>query len=150
MSIPNADLTKINEVIGNLVKTRKIFTAYNVTTILRRCNFHTAHADVQIAVKAFDLAKVEYVVEPARNAGFKNNASFKVIPNIYFHKDTLRSEVDAFEQDMLNLVNAGASAPKTAPSAPIVGGPLLTLGKHIKAPVKSVTQTPVTPVATKT
>lgn len=126
-----ADSKDIVSVINTLVNAGKIFTAYNVTLILRRSGYQTNHPSVRNEIRAYPFGGNNYKESLALNPEFSNSASgFTQVPNIYHPNNASRSEIDAFEQSVLDSVKLGMSAinPPSTP-APKVGGVVLQLNK---------------------
>ena len=127
MTAPTADTARITTIIDNLVKTHKVFTAYHVTLILRKCGFIANHSDVRQVIRGYDFASADYKIEVAQNSALTTP------PNIYFHISTPSHEVEALEKELADAIPRGTihDAPKVA--TPIVGGPVLTLSKKVVA-----------------
>lgn len=129
MTAPTADTARITVVLENLIKTRKVFTAYHVTLILRKCGFIANHSDVRQVIRGYDFASADYKVELAKNSALTTP------PNIYFHISTTAQEVEALEKELADAIPRGTihDTPKVA--TPIVGGPVLNLSKKVVAKV---------------
>lgn len=118
-------------VIENLIATKGIFTAYHVTTILRKCGFQVPHNDIRSILEKYDLAAKGY------NKTLTVTGVFKVQAFIYHPKNVPQQELLNFENDLAQKIKDGKD------NSPVPSTLATPNVQPIKTPVAVPTSAPV-------
>lgn len=124
-------------VIENLIATKGIFTAYHVTTILRKCGFQVPHNDIRHILEKYDIATKGY------DKTLTVTGVFKVQAFIYHPKNVPQQELLDFENALAEKIKDGKD------NSPIPSTLATPKVQPAKAPVVAPTPAPAnTPVVT--
>lgn len=118
-------------VIENLMATKGIFTAYHVTTILRKCGFQVPHNDIRRIIENYDIGSKGYEKTLTVTGVFTAQA------NIYHPKGISRQELLDFEADIANKMNSGKN------NTPVPSTLAVTSSTPAPAPAPAPAKTPV-------